>query len=140
MSMTRWNGLINNYCFNLYITILFFQIIDQIFQQLDEDNNGYVASDQLLSIIQSLEEPSNTEQSATLMDHLKADSDEQNDHIPITSSSPLLQTFSSSPPLYQDYENQSSQKLPPTVFEMNLFSIIDYQNIGWVVYQQNSCF
>ena len=110
--------------------ILFFQIIDQIFQQLDEDNNGYVASDQLLSIIQSLEEPSDTEQSATLMDHLKADSDEQNDHIPITSSSPLLQTFSSSPPLYQEYENQSSQKLPTTVFEMNLFSIIDHQNIG----------
>ena len=107
-----------------------FQIIDQIFQQLDEDNNGYVASDQLLSIIQSLEEPSNSEQSATLMDHLKADTDDDhNDHIPITSSSPLLQTFSSSPPLYQEYENQS-QKLPPTVYDMNLFTIIDHQNIG----------
>ena len=96
---------------------------------MDEDNNGYVASDQLLSIIQSLEEPSDSEQSAGLMDHLKADSNDGNDHIPITSSSPLLQTFSSSPPLYQEYENQS-QKLPPTVYDMNLFTIIDHQNIG----------
>ena len=45
MSMTRF-GL--NDCINMVMYDSIFQIIDQIFQQLDEDNNGYCTDLDLL--------------------------------------------------------------------------------------------
>ena len=89
------------------------QVIDQIFQQLDEEDNGYVSTEQLISILQSLE--NNTDNSDTQKDDLLP-----SHHL----------TYSNSPPLGADYEASSIHKNNPSWYNMNIFSILDDQNTG----------
>ena len=87
-------------------------MIDQIFDQLDEENNGHISSIKLLSIIKSLEDSTSSE----LMDHLRTE---------------VTETFSSSPPLCPEYEEQQNNQLVLSNLNTNLFSTIDPQNTGW---------
>ena len=98
-----------------------FQVIENIFLQIDEENSGYISSEQLLSIIQSFEEPSDPSQ-ATLIETLKVEPSGSHSNSP----SPL-QTFSNSPPLLPEYEGQ---KLKLSSYNINLFSVIDHLNSG----------
>ena len=88
-------------------------MIDQIFDQLDEENNGQISSIKLLSIIKSLEDSTSSE----LMAHLRTE---------------VSETFSSSPPLCPDYEEQQNNQLLLSNLNTNLFSTLDPQNTGWV--------
>ena len=82
------------------------KVIEHIFHQLDEDNTGYVSSDQLLAIVKSLEDST----------------DEQEN------KSPTLQIFSNSPPLYSEFEHHlSTLSSPVTIY---LFTAIDQKNVG----------
>ena len=82
------------------------KVIEHIFHQLDEDNTGYVSSEQLLAIVKSLEDST----------------DEQEN------KSPTLQIFSNSPPLYSEFENHiSTLSSPVTTY---LFTAIDQKNVG----------
>ena len=85
------------------------KVIDHIFHQFDEDNTGYVSSEQLLSIVKSLEESS---------------------HEHEMTRSPTLQIFSNSPPLYSEFENLHSTSSSPVT--INLFTAIDQKNDGFV--------
>ena len=87
-------------------------MIDQIFDQLDEENNGTISSIKLLSIIKSLEDSTSSE----LMAHLRTE---------------VSETFSSSPPLCQEYEEQQNNQLILSNLSTNLFSTLDPQNTGW---------
>ena len=69
------------------------QVIDQIFQQLDEEDNGYVSTEQLISILQSLE--NNSENSSDQKDDMLS-----TQHL----------TYSNSPPLGSDYRHLVSIK------------------------------
>ena len=84
-------------------------MIDQIFDQLDEENNGYISSIKLLSIIKSLED------SSELMDHLGTE----------------CSVFSSSPPICPEYQGQQNQGFLITNLHTNLFSTVDPQNTGY---------
>ena len=84
-------------------------VIEHIFNQFDEDNTGYVSSEQLLAIVKSLEESSDVQ--------------EQN-------TSPTIQIFSNSPPLYSEFENHHSTSSSPVT--INLFTAIDQNNVGFV--------
>ena len=85
------------------------KVIEHIFHQLDEDNTGYVSSDQLLAIVKSLEESTDE---------------------PENNKSPTLQIFSNSPPLYSEFENHlSTLSSPVTIY---LFTAIDQKNVGLV--------
>ena len=90
-------------------------MIDQIFDQLDEENNGHISSIKLLSIIKSLEDSTSSE----LVD-LKDLRTE------------VAETFSSSPPLCPDYEGHPNNQLILANLNTNLFSTLDPQNTGWV--------
>ena len=82
------------------------KVIEHIFHQLDEDNTGYVSSDQLLAIVKSLEDST----------------DEQEN------KSPTLQIFSNSPPLYSEFEHHlSTLSSPVTIY---LFTAIDQKSVG----------
>ena len=84
------------------------KVIEHIFHQLDEDNTGYVSSDQLLAIVKSLEDST----------------DEQEN------KSPTLQIFSNSPPLYSEFEHHlSTLSSPVTIY---LFTAIDQKNVGFL--------
>lgn len=89
------------------------QVIDQIFQQLDEEDNGYVSTEQLISILQSLE--NNSENSSNQKDDMLS-----TQHL----------TYSNSPPLEADYEASSILKKHASWYNMNIFSILDDQNTG----------
>ena len=84
-------------------------VIEHIFNQFDEDNTGYVSSEQLLAIVKSLEESTD-------------DVQEQN-------TSPTIQIFSNSPPLFEFENHHSTLSSPVTI---NLFTAIDQNDIGFV--------
>ena len=86
------------------------KVIDHIFHQYDEDNTGYVSSEQLLAIVKSVEESS----------------DQQEPNL----IGPTLQIFSNSPPLYSEYDTIHSSSSPPVT--INLFTAVDHNNIGFV--------
>ena len=90
-------------------------MIDQIFDQLDEENNGHISSIKLLGIIKSLEDSTSSE----LMDLKDLRSE-------------VAETFSSSPPLCPEYEDQDNIQLVLSNLNTNLFSTLDPQNTGWV--------
>ena len=86
-------------------------MIDQIFDQLDEENNGHISSIKLLSIIKSLEDSTSSE----LVAQLRTE---------------VAETFSSSPPLCPEYEGQQDKELLLSNLNTNLFSTLDPQNTG----------
>ena len=90
-------------------------MIDQIFDQLDEENNGHISPIKLLGIIKSLEDSTSSE----LMDLKDLRSE-------------VAETFSSSPPLCPEYEDQDNIQLVLSNLNTNLFSTLDPQNTGWV--------
>ena len=93
--------------------------VDQIFDQLDEEDSGYISSDQILTIIKSLEEAS---QEVSEMDDVKVDTDDTNDDI--IDHMNASQTFSSSPPNLSEFEHQKMNSMPASA-DINLFSTID---------------
>ena len=102
--------------------------VDQIFDQLDEEDSGYISSDQLLTIIKSLEDSAETCE-IPVTDHQKIEASDSNDEDEADHSKATL-TFSSSPPLYSEMEHHnlsSSMKTPADVF---LFSSVDPSHSG----------
>ena len=82
-------------------------MIDQIFDQLDEENNGHISSIKLLGIIKSLEDSTSSE----LMDLKDLRSE-------------VAETFSSSPPLCPEYEDQDNIQLVLSNLNTNLYRVL----------------
>ena len=103
--------------------------VDQIFDQLDEEDCGYISSDQLLTIIQSLEESSETiEMPLTDLEKIEAASDSDDDGADHSKDTTV--TFSSSPTVYSEMEHHNLTSSMTSSSEINLFSSIDPSNSG----------
>jgi hypothetical protein len=105
-----------------------FQLIDQIFSQLDEENNGYITSETLLAVIKSIQD---------------APSSPLQDGASGSSPNPPWGVFSNSPTslpcvsYFTDYSHGSGQggeSLKQSV-DVSLFSNIDPQDTGYAVWQ-----
>ena len=94
--------------------IISIQVIDQMFDQLDEENSGHISSIKLLSIIKSLEDSN----SSGLMSQLGTDCEP-------------CGVFSSSPPICSEYENHQNKDLLISNPNTSLFSTVDPQNTGF---------
>ena len=97
---------------------LFLQLIDQIFSQLDEENNGYVTSEKLLGIIKSIQETPSTPSPEPASNSL--------------SPNPPWGVFSNSPtsPPYLAYSTDYSHSSCQQKLEVPLFSQIDPYDTG----------
>ena len=101
-----------------------FQLIDQIFSQLDEENNGYITSEKLLAIIKSIQDvPRSSKQDTTTMS---------------TSPNPQFGVFSNSPTslpcvsYFTDYSLGPAQATASlqNILKVPLFSQVDSQDNG----------
>ena len=106
--------------------------VDQIFDQLDEEDCGYISSDQLLTIIKSLEESSETSElmSVTDLEKIEAASDSDDDGVDHSKDTTI--TFSSSPTLYSEMEHHNLTPSMSSSADINLFSSVDPSNSGYV--------